>query len=346
MQGQYQEDKMGALDATWQLAKGYYLPWERASYDPRMFSVSRGAFNLGALNPFRRGSLINNPLTRGGTSLAGKGIKQFGWGKAVLESKSMKDFAGGFSSMINSADGARFGGMMYKDGYLGMSDTPFNQTKMHQNMLGRENKLREKISERGVQQKNRMKGRLKRLETKLEDTTLAQARVFRANRGAGGISNLPEAQALGAKMKNYRSLIEKANISIDKYDATTKGLKWKAFGTRLTKYGQQGAYGLGKITMRGAMLAGKMNAYAATASLAYSAINAVANPIAQASVNAIDQTFASLQSMANPEIGGRLELGFLSQGAATERQRAVQAISKSRINGRSMMGNEAQYMHA
>ena len=43
------------------------------------------------------------------------------------------------------------------------------------------------------------------------------------------------------------------------------------------------------------------------------------------------------------EIGGYLESGFLSQAAATDRQRLVQAMADSNFNGRSFIGNEAAY---
>lgn len=45
------------------------------------------------------------------------------------------------------------------------------------------------------------------------------------------------------------------------------------------------------------------------------------------------------------ELGGSLSEGFLSQTAATERQRALQAIQASHLSGRRMLGNEAQLVH-
>ena len=46
-----------------------------------------------------------------------------------------------------------------------------------------------------------------------------------------------------------------------------------------------------------------------------------------------------------PEMG-KLTSSYLSYGASTERQRAVRAISKGYINGRSAYGQEAAYMHS
>jgi len=59
-------------------------------------------------------------------------------------------------------------------------------------------------------------------------------------------------------------------------------------------------------------------------------------------VNRVSNQFANRYA---PEMGGQIALSYMSTGAATERQRAVQAISRSYINGRSALGNEAELMH-
>jgi len=105
----------------------------------------------------------------------------------------------------------------------------------------------------------------------------------------------------------------------------------------------------GLVALKGATMAGatimKGAAIYNVASLMFDAINMIASPISKAGVEAVDSAFNKFASFARPELGGTLNMGFVSYGAATERQRAIQAISKSRINGRSMMGQEAQYMH-
>jgi hypothetical protein len=45
------------------------------------------------------------------------------------------------------------------------------------------------------------------------------------------------------------------------------------------------------------------------------------------------------------ELGGDLSRGFLSDQAATERQRALQAIQSSHLSGRRFLGNEASLYH-
>jgi hypothetical protein len=50
--------------------------------------------------------------------------------------------------------------------------------------------------------------------------------------------------------------------------------------------------------------------------------------------------------ISNLELGGDLSHGYLGEQAATERQRALQAIQSSHLSGRRFMGNEASMYHA
>jgi hypothetical protein len=97
----------------------------------------------------------------------------------------------------------------------------------------------------------------------------------------------------------------------------------------------------GKIALGGM----KALSYVGLASLAWDLGSMVAKPLAQAGMNALNNVAMEYQQRFMPEMGGQLALSYLSQGAATERQRAVNAISKSYINGRGAMGSEASYMH-
>jgi hypothetical protein len=69
----------------------------------------------------------------------------------------------------------------------------------------------------------------------------------------------------------------------------------------------------------------------------------VAGPLAQAGFNALNNLATEYQQRFMPEMGGKLQASYLSYGAATERQRAIQAISKAYINGRSALGQESLY---
>lgn len=72
----------------------------------------------------------------------------------------------------------------------------------------------------------------------------------------------------------------------------------------------------------------------------------IGEPIGRVLINRTDQILQQFDERFMPEIGGKLMTSYLSYGAATERQRAVQAISKAYINGRSAYGQEAMYMHS
>jgi len=50
-----------------------------------------------------------------------------------------------------------------------------------------------------------------------------------------------------------------------------------------------------------------------------------------------------LRNQREMQLGGYLEAGFMTEGAATDRQRLVQAMADSNFNGRSFIGNEAEF---
>ena len=77
----------------------------------------------------------------------------------------------------------------------------------------------------------------------------------------------------------------------------------------------------------------------------WDSINFLMEPMGRAAVQGIDTAFNMYESVSKPELGGQLVLSYLSHGAATERQRAISAISKSHINGRSNFGQEAKFIH-
>jgi hypothetical protein len=100
-----------------------------------------------------------------------------------------------------------------------------------------------------------------------------------------------------------------------------------------------------KIAAKVGLSAGKVVSMVGAAMFAWDMISMVGEPLGRAAIRTLDNTLTEYNNRFMPETGGRLELSYLSQGAATERQRAIQAISKSYINGRSAFGSEASYMH-
>ena len=133
--------------------------------------------------------------------------------------------------------------------------------------------------------------------------------------------SIAEMDVLDKKIANIGNL---KNVAIKKF----KPLKTKI---SLLKWGSRGA---------------KVASAAGLAMFAWDIGKAVATPLAQAAMGAINNVAMEYQNRFMPEMGGQLQLSYLSQASATERQRAVQAISKSYINGRSAFGSEGSMMHS
>ena len=100
----------------------------------------------------------------------------------------------------------------------------------------------------------------------------------------------------------------------------------------------------GRLLARGGIGVLKGYAYFNVMSLMWDVISAVGNPIGRSIISTFNESMSMGQNIRGVEMGGRLALSYMSNGAATERQRALQAISNASINGRSSLGNEAQFM--
>jgi len=95
-------------------------------------------------------------------------------------------------------------------------------------------------------------------------------------------------------------------------------------GMRLAKWGSRGVLAL------------------SVASLGYM----VGEPIGRSIVQGFTDVVNNFHNRFMPEMtGSRLQEGYLTRGAATERQRAIEALSKSSLNGRSAFGQEANFFH-
>jgi len=132
-----------------------------------------------------------------------------------------------------------------------------------------------------------------------------------------------EVHSVGVASRRELSSIAKLNRTIGKGAAAT-------WGRRLFK---------------GSMFLGKATAWGMIAGIVLTTAAGLTEPIGRGIVGAADKALNAFNNRFMVETGGTLSAGFLSQGAATERQRAVQAISKAYINGRSALGQEAYFMH-
>lgn len=97
----------------------------------------------------------------------------------------------------------------------------------------------------------------------------------------------------------------------------------------------------GRSTLKWAIKGAKAGTVIGATMLAFDLVGAVAQTAGQAALNMFNNIAMDYQQRFMPETGGQLALSYLSRGAATERQRAVQSISRSSLNARSAMGQEA-----
>jgi len=119
------------------------------------------------------------------------------------------------------------------------------------------------------------------------------------------------------------------------------GMKGAPKVTTATTWGSAIGRGIAKT----GVFALKGFAYYQVGKLMWDSINFLLEPMGRAAVQGIDTAFSAYEGISRPEMGGQLAMSYLTHGAATERQRALSAISKSHINGRSNFGKEASLFH-
>jgi len=134
---------------------------------------------------------------------------------------------------------------------------------------------------------------------------------------------------IGTEEFHLRTLTKMYKENIGKINNLNKLRKLGRFGNAI-KWGTR----IGK----GASIIGM-------ASLMWDITQTIGVPIGKAMIGSVENTLTRYNERFMPEMGGQLALSYMSQGAYTERQRALQAMSDASINGRSMMGSEASYYH-
>lgn len=68
----------------------------------------------------------------------------------------------------------------------------------------------------------------------------------------------------------------------------------------------------------------------------------IGKPIGQAMMTGLNSALQMAVSPYQTEMGGNLAMSYLTHGAATERQRGLEAISRSGLNARAALGQEAR----
>ena len=358
---EYQQDKASVLSFGLDAAKFYLNPINKYLYNPGAWSVTRGAIHYNAKGPLYK--VANWSVGRFG--------KLFGQQDLVNKAKdNIKRAAGGFGKMFGvesmPAQGY-FGVDRYGSSRLfkvGSSKFFDGDVKALPNSV---NDLINKYIDTGKQMSK--KEFIKEMKVRHTGTTAEFSSFWRSQWDQYSPSNYdinvqknivkgklkgikPDIRAVEQKIVTVNSyqynrpkinkILNKKNVAnLAELNSETRLLKDQLWKIRMKGTGLFAA----KTAIRGAVAFGKLGAYAATAGLIYQAASMIANPIGQAMVKAVDTAFSQFSSFNRPELGGQISMSYLSSGAATERQRAIDAISRSRINGRSQFGNEAQFMH-
>lgn len=363
-QDQYMEDKVSALGVAADIAKATFLPQYQYIYNPGMYDFWNNRLRL----PHVQGNpLLGNPLSK----FIGRKIYDAinpVTGHVIKDRTPIRKFG---TVAKASNDFVSKLGLQIKDGYL--SFKPLKESNLYQN-LNKEQRLTKRHIRINSRKAIKLHSRLTkgseanivsrymsdptyndyyqkhlddmRWSESLPDASKAKNPKKRKHRiREQRIKNIKEIE----KLAQEAAVSEMRASDAAKLKATNNTIvELKSKNAGLT--GQKALMTVGSRTasigVRAGMLAGKGLSYYAVGSLMWDMAKMITDPISQSAIGAINTTFNKVGGIGIPELGGGLNIGFVSEGAATERQRAVQAISRSRINGRSILGQEAMYMHA
>lgn len=368
---QFNEDKVSAATHARQLATWYLNPLTKYWYNPGAWSVTRGgvhwdsntpgvrlgkfAFNQIA-NKFKGGTdgaAFDNPLAKYGISDARYGRAQSVMGK-INSTKLPTGYVGlspsGSSKLFGVQMDGKSGPTSYIDDLVedymnkgqALSYKEFRSaTKGKFNAAGKAKLgIDSKVSYGKILSEQYS---LYKHQTTFENLSINDQKRIVLGRMASVDEQIKRAESKAVAYTRNGTAIQNTKNG---YKATSLRAEKAAGYKQLWGLRAKGAkLGLGRLAVRGVVAVGKLNAYYQTASMMFQAAQMIWNPVAQGAVRAVDTAFQQFNDIASPDLGGKLNMSYMSQGAATERQRAVQAISKSRINGRSALGSEARLMH-
>jgi len=350
---QYHEDNLSTLDQAKDFAgssANWYLnPLAQMRYSPSSWSVSRNAIKIrsGIFDPKNKG---NKLLTWAANKLS-VGFKygqSSSYETAQFDVKTKKYIPGSAGERINvdmpkTVNRLSKGVLSYDSdtGYLGINkDFKLSETSYQKNIKAKIAGYDATVKElQDMSPSDRAHFKRLELKNKAFDRVSDSSGYNKARYDliAGKIDDLSDDLLNGGKSKGYMRWFGKTkNIATAKFNL---------FMAKGGKHIHQNVLNAGLVGAKAGIMAMKVSSYVAVAQLGWSVAKMIGNPIGAAAVNTIDNGMNQLSSINSREMGGSLNFDYLSQGAATERQRAIQAISKARMNGRSMMGSEAQFMH-
>lgn len=132
----------------------------------------------------------------------------------------------------------------------------------------------------------------------------------------------------------YEEMLSAGKKNLSRYQKTASRLASKVgSATRVRTVAKLGIAGAKGVSIVGAAM------------FAWDMMKMVGEPLGAYAMNELYRGATNMQNRFMPEMGGQLAMSFLSRGAATERQRALMAMSKASITGRSAFGQEAALMH-
>jgi len=217
-------------------------------------------------------------------------------------------------------------------------------------------------------QRSLRKGLRLNVTEKLAKTNMTRAQQYRLSKvvgdslegvldNAGSLSNLTQKQIndrlldmdakffkqMGASSDDFFNMVRKGAFSTDDVARVTKAAGAEKFLGKLstTNFKRFARYGA-----RGVLTAGKVVAGVGAVMGMWDMAKMIGEPVGRYLVENTNRLAQAYQDRYAPELGGKIALSYMTGSAATERQRAIQAISRSYMNGRSAIGNEAQYLHS
>jgi len=174
-------------------------------------------------------------------------------------------------------------------------------------------------------------------------------RTFLKGFHKGGAANLMKALEIGSEhkapfMKALRGVLKKTSVST--YDPPTflnnlgLAMKNKIPGFNLNAAIKAGAGEMGKWTVIGSAV-GKVALPIMSGVVIGEVLSSMVGATFKMGVAAVNTMDRISENIRRLEFGGNLGVGYMTAAAKTERQKAVQAIQRSHVNGRRFMGNEA-----
>lgn len=329
-----QRQTPGMIEATWQMINPMALAKYKYFYDPRTYNLSRGVHM-----PFGKNLVRNITSSKRWAALARRPVRNFGTfvgGSYFMGESLLKEQA------TQSAARRVFQRQMRSRIYDALGGVKRPYAVGHGVAAGVDPYLYKGLGWRAKSKASRFLS--KEVVNMLDDLDISKRggpltpKAF-GNKLKGAVRKLAgtdTVKKLGLTADDVVKAIRPKGITRTVIETKSA----QAFGAKAAARGLgAGAFKLGLMGMKGIAAIGSI-------ATLWDFTQMIAQPIGRWMVNEANATLTRWEQRFMPEMGGRLAMSYMTTGAATERQRAVQAISKAYINGRSAFGGEAALMHS